>query len=370
MRTEKEQKEDIKLAFDTIIYRTEANDSHRAPRSAFYGADEEGVSTLFKKEPFNFDRSLVLTGSSDKIGSVISYGANHVVAFDKNPLAEYLWPLKEAFYISGQSREDFLNYFLFDNEEHTSFSERYYEKIVKYIKPEYERFWSCLYDFYGGFAIGRYLNSYGTIHPNVGSMDGIREIRNLLRNSLPFMEEDRYQLLQERLRNHEVEITLHTCSFEQLPEKIKGETFTFGHLSTLPYFLETHFDYEHFLEQNLLPQLEDEGKIVPAHLYSYTMEDYQKARGFYESLAPEEQQIVLKGHIQEAFEIMAPFYFMEDEDLSLEQANFLTSPRGIHNFRITKSLETLQSHPIYVPYTSYDSGVCPYDTALVYTKKK
>lgn len=216
-------------------------------------------------EEFYIKNKKVLTvaASGDQILDMILLDAKSITAFDINPLCEYYYHLKRAFILSGATLDDYITFFSSIN-NNDCFNRNDFNIVKKYLEKEYYDFWDNLYQKYSVSKIRLGKNLFSHDESDVST----------LRNTLNYFDEDTYKLLQEKLKDYNVDFI--NSNIKDLNDKLKYK-YDLIYLSNIAQYLHCIFDDELSMSELLNKYKEiiysfDEhlsyrGRVMSAYIY-------------------------------------------------------------------------------------------------------
>ena len=213
---------------------------------------------------------LTVEGSGDQILELLLNGATNIDAFDINPLTEYYTDLKLAAFRSKISKNDYLNFFRYNDyprfgiDNHNSFNYVTFYKISTYLTPESYNFWVELFARYEPEQIRR--KDY------LFSMDESRD--RIFENILNYYDESKFKKLYNLV--NKLEYRHINSDVRNLP-KVLTKQYDIIDLSNIIQYIEKMWsikpleNYRKLMDQ-LIPFLKPNGSLIIGYIYQLETE--------------------------------------------------------------------------------------------------
>lgn len=211
----------------------------------------ENVKELYAMLDTTFDKSLMVTGSSDQLLEAILYGAKEIITFDINKFAGYGCALKIAA-IKALEYEEFIDFYFASN-----MSLKYYEKLRVYLNAKDLYFWDEIYNYKNGYTIKNCL--FDAPYHKSG---------DVYYQNYSLYEKDLYNKIKDKVSN-DVIINFINCNLLDIKKKINlEEKFDFIYLSTIYYYLKKSIkNYIKFIQSDIIPKLNEDGQAILHYFY-------------------------------------------------------------------------------------------------------
>lgn len=231
---------------------------------SIYPFTNENINGYFDKLNINNKSALSIAGSGDHYLELIMRGASEIKTFDINILTKYYIELKIAA-IKALDYNDFITYFVLDNNYYDIFNENIYNNIRKYLNEESTIFWDTLYSKYSGKHIRLSKLFFKT-----------EETYEFLTKFVSYLNPVGYYKLKNILLNNGNEINFaknfRNCSISNLLHNYNN-CFDNIILSNIADFIDEIYkknpinNFKYLIETELQYILKEEGIICVAYLF-------------------------------------------------------------------------------------------------------
>ncbi len=206
--------------------------------SKLYSFTTENVAGYYSKIEFQNKKILTVCGSGDHVLNAILLGSKNIETFDINVFTYYFLNLKIAA-VKELSYQDFLNYFLLENNSH-AMDYKLYVKLSRYLNKTVSNFWKELY---------KEVHYNGNVLRNSPLFHNLYDTNEKKLMSNLYLNENFFQSLKQNIKG--VQITFLESSLLDLKNHC-GNHYDFIFLSNISDYLSSMFN------KNLLENYQDE----------------------------------------------------------------------------------------------------------------
>lgn len=146
--------EDINGALELIKFHFFYNDDAFSKYSSIYPFTNENLNSYLNRINLKNKSVLTVASAGDHYLETLLRGGSKIELFDINILTKYYVELKIAA-IKALNYDEFLNFFILENNYYNTFNLDSYNKIRKYLDNNVLIFWDSLYHKYNGNSIRR-----------------------------------------------------------------------------------------------------------------------------------------------------------------------------------------------------------------------
>lgn len=275
MDINKETYQDIEKAKKIINLRFYQTIDEFSKYCSLYAFTNENVNAAYNYLDVQNKKILTIAASGDHVFEAISKGAKEVTYFDVNSLAKYYIELKGAG-IKVLPQVIFYDYFFKEpvfSHDYNSFNFFTYKTIRNHLGENTRLFWDSLYQEYSGEVIRKSKLFYSS-----------EESFDFLKSGLSYLKPQNYQKLKKILQNSNIfaQNNFLNADIRAIP-KVMTNKFDIIYLSNIADYIPEIFpkpyiiNFKSFIETELDPLLNEQGKIVAAYIFHADYKNFKNA---------------------------------------------------------------------------------------------